>query len=235
MIDRLGRPARLLAIVGVSFVAVAAFLPWESYLDTAGFSHDRGGFDGAADGFTAILFGACLLATVTMQGVRSSRIRIVQLLPAILGLACLFIALDGLQASRAFLQEGNSGTLDPGVWLFACSALVAAVGGLLTTLIAVRSNPPLPQVNPEPLVEREFLVHVLVAVVGFVVGLYAGVRIAQGNAGPPGAESASVTIFAALLGGFAGTGLASFAWRHLRPSPAQGRRDEDLGRPPRRG
>lgn len=221
MVDRLRRSARLLSTVGVALVVVAAFLPWESFLDAADVTHTRGGWDGAADGFTGVLFALGMLIAVRAQGVQSSRIRAVQLLPAILGLACLFIALDGLQASRAHLdgivQQGSSGGLEPGIWLFVLGALLAASGGLLASLVVARTNPPLREINPEPLFDREFVGLVVATVAGFLVGLYTGVQAAQRYAGEGGAGAASVTIFAGFVGAFVCSGLAAFGWQRLGP------------------
>jgi len=83
-------------------VAVAAFLPWVTSVDVKGVSQVLGGFDGAADGFIEFLVGGGLLAVLASRGAQTSRVRTVQLLPAILGSVCLFGGLDAsVRVARA--------------------------------------------------------------------------------------------------------------------------------------
>ena len=221
MISTLRRPDRLLAAVGVGVVAVAAFLPWVTSVDVKGVSQVLGGFDGAADGFIEFLIGAGLLAVLASRGAQTSRVRTVQLLPAILGSVCLLIALDAVRAAQAHLDaiqlQGGRGELQPGLWLLVLGASVAACGGLVASVRVARANPPSYDASEPQVLDREFGALIVVGVAGFLVGVGAGPLLARTVLGAGPIES-YVSLYGAILGGFLGGGLAVSAWRRLRPS-----------------
>lgn len=219
MIDGLRRPARLLTTVGVGMVAVAAFLPWVTTVDVNGVSLALGGFDDAADGFTELLVGAGLLAVLASRGAQTSRVRTLQLLPAVLGSVSLFIALDALRAAQAHLdtvrQFGGRGELEPGLWLLVFGASVAAVGGFAATVVVARTNPLTHDASQPPVLNREFVALIVVGAVGFLLGVGAALQLAQivFAAGP---IEGYASLYGAIFGGFLGTELAVSAWRRLR-------------------
>ncbi len=221
MIQELRRPARLLATVGIGMVAVAAFLPWVTTVDVNRVYLVLGGFDGAADGFTELLVGAGLLAVLASHGAQTSRVRTLQLLPAILGLVSLFIALDALRAAQAHLdgvrQAGGHGQLEPGLWLLVLGASVAAGGGLVATVIVARANPLSHDASQPPVLDREFVTRIVVGAAGFLVGAGASVQLAHAVFGA-GPITGYASLYGAIFGGFLGTGLAVSVWRRLRPS-----------------
>jgi len=225
VIETLRRPARLLAAVGAGVVAVAAFLPWVTTVDVKGVSQVLGGFDGAADGFIELLVGAGLLAVLASRGPQTSRVRTVQLLPAILGSVSLFIALDALRATQAHLDAvrllGGRGELEPGLWLLVFGASVAAGGGLAATVMIARTNPLSFDASEPPVLNREFGALIVVGAVGFLVGVGAGPLLAQTVFGA-GPIEGYASLYGAILGGFLGAGLAVSAWRRLRPPRSLG-------------
>lgn len=225
MIEGLRRPARLLTAVGVGMVAVAAFLPWVTTVDVNGVSLVLGGFDDAADGFTELLVGAGLLAVLASRGAQTSRVRALQLLPAILGSVSLFIALDALRAAQAHLdavrQLGGRGELEPGLWLLVFGASIAAGGGLGVTVVVARTNPLSHDASQPPVFNREFVALIVVGVAGFLAGVGAGLQLAQTVFGA-GPIEGYASLYGAIFGGFVGTGLVVSAWRRLRPPRSLG-------------
>jgi hypothetical protein len=221
VIQRLRRPARLLATVGVGMVAVAAFLPWVTTVDVNGVYLVLGGFDGAADGLTELLVGAGLLAVLASHGARTSRVRTLQLLPALLGLVSLFVALDALRAAQTHLdavrQVGGHGQLEPGLWLFVFGGAVALGGGLGASFVVARANPLSHDASQPPVLDRELVLRIAVGAAGFLVGMAAGVALAQTVFGAA-PITGYASLYGAIFGGFLGTGLAVSAWRRLRPS-----------------
>lgn len=221
VIQRLRHPARPLAIVGVGMLAVAAFLPWVTTVDVNGVYLALGGFDGAADGFTELLLGAGLLAVLASRGARTSRVRTLQLLPAILGLVSLFISLDALRAAQAHLdgvrQVGGHGQLEPGSWLLVLGASLVASGGLAATVSVARANPLSHDPSQPPALDREFVARIVVGVAGFLVGLGVAVQLAHTVFGA-GPITGYASLYGAIFGGFLGAGLAVSVWRRLRTS-----------------
>lgn len=225
MIEGLRRAARLLTAVGVGMVGVAAFLPWVTTVDVNGVSLVLGGFDGAADGFTELLVGAGLLAVLASRGAQTSRVRTLQLLPAILGSVSLFISLDALRAAQAHLDAvrglGGRGELEPGLWLLVFGASVAAGGGLAATVIVSGTNPLSHDASQPPVLNREFVALIVVGAVGFLVGVGAALQLAQTIFGA-GPIEGFASLYGGILGGFLGIGLAVSAWRRLRPPRSLG-------------
>jgi hypothetical protein len=222
VIQRLRYPARLLAIVGVGVIAVAAFQPWVTTVDVNVVYLQLGGFNDAADGLTELLVGAGLLAVLASHGAQTSRVRTLQLLPAILGVVALFIALDALRAAQVHLdavrQNGGHGQLEPGLFLFVLGASVALAGGLGTSLVVAQANPLSPDASQPPVFDRAFVARILVGVAGFLVGMGVTVQLAHTVFGAaPIAGYAS--LYGAIFGGFLGTGLALSVWRRLRLRP----------------
>jgi hypothetical protein len=221
VVQRLRYPVRLLAIVGVGTVAVAVFLPWVTTVDVNGVHLVLGGFDGAADGLTELLVGAGLLAVLASHGARTSRVRTLQLLPALLGLVSLFVALDALRAAQAHLdgvrQAGGHGQLEPGLWLFVFGAAVALGGGLGASVVVARANPLSHDASQPPVLDRELVLRIAVGAAGFLVGMAACVALAQTVFGAA-PITGYASLYGAIFGGFLGTGLAVSAWRRLRPS-----------------
>ena len=123
-----------------------------------------------------------LLAAVASRGAQTSRVRTVQLLPAILGSVCLLIALDALRAAQARLDAarllGGRGEREPGLWLLVVGASVAAGGGLDASVRVARANPLSCDASEPPVLDREFGTLIGIGVVGFLVGVGAGPLLA---------------------------------------------------------
>jgi hypothetical protein len=222
VIQRLRYPARLLALVGVGIVAVAAFQPWVTTVDVNGVYLQLGGFNDAADGLMELVVGAGLLVVLASHGAQTSRVRTLQLLPAILGLVCLFIALDALRAAQVHLdgvlRVGGHGQLESGLFLLVFGASVALAGGLGSSLVVARANPLSPDASQPPVFDRAFVGRILVGAAGFLVGMGVAVQLAHTVLGA-GPIAGYASLYGAIFGGFLGTGLAVSAWRRLRLRP----------------
>lgn len=218
----LRRPERLLAAVGVVVAILAAFQPYETSTDVFGVRTVMSGFEGAADGLTEILFAGGLLAFLASRSAVGTRLRVLQLVPAALGLAAFFIALDAWRVAEtethAAAAAGGHGVMEPGIWLMIGGSAIAAIGGVLSTIVIYRSNPP----ERRPAAQRSpglgFVGGVLAAVIGAVAGGLIAAQVAYAVYGADSVPGSLASGYLAVIGGALGIGVGLTIWRRMRPA-----------------
>jgi hypothetical protein len=139
-------PSRWPIVAGLAMILVAAFLPWRTVTFPGFRPTQTNGLDTYdAPGAQLIVFAAAALVLAALPVVASSRLRIVQLLPAILGICTLIIGVEqyqsyavvGMQASP---QRGEV-ALEGGLWASIAGTFLIAIGGVLTSVVIGRDMP----------------------------------------------------------------------------------------------
>jgi hypothetical protein len=218
-------PFRLATLAGVAVVVVGVFGPWVEGVIANGSHATLNGFSGAADGAFQLVLCAVLLYLLRSRAAGESRTLIVQLLPALAGLACLAYAVIALRTidelELLLADQGASPVLSWGLGLDAAGSLLLACGALATTALVMRTYPRHPRQPAEaPLVDRRVVMIVALfigtVVVGGALGLLAGLLIL-------GSTDDAVIVFFVVAGGIVGWVVADTV---RRMGPDWGSRDE---------
>ncbi len=216
----LARPTRLLTLAGVGLLVAGVLLPWADIRSP--FSVEKiDGLSGAGDGATAFLLAILLLAVIASPPASTSRTRIVQALPGILGVGTFLVAIIVVRIlgarEQAFAASEHLDVLPGLVLLFAGSAL-ASLGGVATSVSVARAHPPLPGGASrafEPGTAAEAAVAIPFAIVGAILPVLVAVALLNGGgAGTPGLVL--VAIFGFAYGGVVGALAGVRVLRYLR-------------------
>ncbi len=131
-----------LAAAGFALVAVAAFLPWKSTgipgLPRA-VVNGIGGDE--APGLQVLLVAGVALVVITRRFLADSPSRSLELLPAFAGIATFLVAADlyvGLAPDVAAPGHALDQVIEPGTWLALAGSLFMALGGVATSVQAIR-------------------------------------------------------------------------------------------------
>lgn len=179
-------PFRLAALAGVVGVVVGVFGPWVQGVVPDGSLVTLNGFTGAADGAIQLVACAALVLLLRSRAAGESQTLIVQLLPAVAGLACLayaVIALRTLDELKFLLSDqGATPVVGWGVVLDAVGSALVAGGAVATSVLVMRTHPRRPRLPSEaPVVDRQALLIVLLILGGIfaggALGLLAGVLV----------------------------------------------------------
>jgi hypothetical protein len=139
-------PTRWPSVAGLATISVAAFLPWKTVTFPGFPPTQTNGLDTYdAPGAQLFVFAAAALILAALPAVASSRLRIVQVLPAILGMCTLVIGVEqyqsyaivGMQPSP---QRGEV-VLEGGLWASIAGTFLIAIGGVLTSVLITRDRP----------------------------------------------------------------------------------------------
>lgn len=179
-------PFRLATLAGVAIVVVGVFGPWVHGVIPDGTDATLNGFSGAADGAFQLVLCIVLVVLLWSRGAGESRTLVVQLLPALVGLACLAYAIivlrtiDELQVILA--DQGASPVLSWGLGLDAAGSVLVAGGAVATSALMMRTHPRRPRRPADaPVVDRRVLMTVALFIgavlVGGALGLLAGLLI----------------------------------------------------------
>jgi hypothetical protein len=139
-------PSRWPVVAGLATISVAAFLPWETVRNPGLRPSQTNGLDNYdAPGAQLFVFAAATLVLAALPVVASSRLRIVQLLPALLGICTLIIGIEQYQSYAIVgMQAGahrGEVALEGGLWSSIAGALLVAIGGVLTSALIGRDRP----------------------------------------------------------------------------------------------
>jgi uncharacterized membrane protein YeaQ/YmgE (transglycosylase-associated protein family) len=111
---------------------------WGWWIDIGGHTHDVGYLGQSVAGLAGSLTAISLFFVIRSPSGSSSGYRVVQLLPLLLGAACLLIVVGGFQQAygemashRAELRQAD---LDAGSWLALLGGFSAAIGSLRATM-----------------------------------------------------------------------------------------------------
>ena len=215
------RPSRWPVYPGVAGLLVGWLLPWASspdrifFWDSSVISADTK----SDDGTVAIFLGILLLGLVASRRIAISRTRLVQLAPAIVGAAILFMILPSLQwtvsSVDSAVANGWVASIEPGVPIEFAAAVLCVIGGVATTIDTVRSVPAPAEAGSSAALDRDFLASILVGAAGAVLGVVVALGIsALFGGGPDGLLTPVLLIFLVLLG----PAVAVITWRRwLRP------------------
>jgi len=129
----LREPARALVAVGSIIAIVSSPLPWAARTQIAG-DVSKTGWQGLADGFLIAVVAIVLCVVTFNRSAVASKMRIIRLLPAILGVTALLLWLSGVRtmdgAIATWRLQGYDGVYTP--WLFVClvGVVLLAAGGI---------------------------------------------------------------------------------------------------------
>jgi hypothetical protein len=209
----------IVAIAGVAVLAIGNTLPWGS----AGELNRYGAYDSYADGLWAFLCGLALVAVVVRGGTAGSRIRTVQLLPALLGIGTLLLALVGFRAVQGWVDSlaalgHEDGKVEPGAYVSLLGGALAAAGGTLYSWVTVREVAVAPSaMEADADFARQLLVRLLLVIAFTIGGGAAGVLIALRIAS--GLGSGLVLMMLALIGAAAGAAIGDRIWKAFFAPP----------------
>lgn len=181
-------PVGLGGLAGGIIVLVGAVAPWVSGSDPRDQTLTVNAFSGAGDGMMSLLFVVLLILALTSAAVAGSRTRVVQLLPAALGIVgflYMVVAVRDLPVTIDALQNlGVDPVVQPGIWIELGGSALAGLAGLAATARIVRRNPVhRDQAAVNGIVDRTLVTRVVVRLVGAAVGLGIGVWLALGTYG----------------------------------------------------
>lgn len=218
----LGRPAAALAAVGAAIVFCGVILPWVNYGDVGSSWVDGFGVD--VWGVTALAIAGSLLLVLRSRSATDGDVLLLELLPAGLGSLSVLVAINAQQSAQALVDsyQGHGISASPamGLTFLMFGAVLCAIGGIGSTVMAWRESPPAPHPLPSGSLEgdpgRGF---VLELVVGAFVSL--AFAIASGAAaltviGAGAAPSlVMVVVILSLLGALAGALITDRLWRRF--------------------
>jgi hypothetical protein len=218
-------PFGLATLAGVALVVVGVFAPWVHGVIANGTDATLNGFSGAADGAFQLVLCAALVVLLRSRAASESRTLVVQLLPAVVGLACLAYAvivlrtIDELEIILA--DQGASPALSWGLGLDAAGSVLVACGAVATSTLVMRTHPRRPRRAAEaPVVDRRVLMTVAffigTVLVGGALGLLAGLLIL-------GSTDNAAIVFFVVAGGIVGWVVADTL---RRMGPVWGSMDE---------
>jgi hypothetical protein len=139
-------PSRWPIVAGLIVISVAAFLPWETVRFPSLRPSQTNGLDNYdAPGAQLFVFAVATLVLAALPVVASSRLRVVQLLPAILGASTLIIGVEQYQAyAIVHMQPGpyrGEVVLEGGLWSSIAGSMLVGAGGMLTSVLISRDMP----------------------------------------------------------------------------------------------
>lgn len=215
-------PSRWPILAGLALIVVAAFLPWQTLLWT-GLPHETlTGMSGwSAPGMELILFSLATLGLAALPVIAESRVRVVQCLPAILGVAVLLITAGQYRqmVEGADTPGRPAAVVEWGFWVALLASGVVALGGLTTSIAIWRDRPARHSVGLRPAA----LLSMLTPVISFVGGLAVGIILAvaatpvMGNAG--GAGAPAVVLVGTIVGAIAIFRLLNSVWPSNEKAP----------------
>ena len=184
-------PVGLAGLAALVLMLVGSIGPWVSGPGPSGATVSLDGFSGAADGAVALLFALLLVLALGSRSVAGSRTRVVQLLPAGLGLVALaymVVGLRDLPVMTAALEDlGVQASTGAAVWVETGGALLACGAGLAASVSIVRRNPVRHEAAASAsAIDRDLVVRSLSWLIGAVAGAGLGVWVAVGQYGSTG-------------------------------------------------
>ncbi len=199
-------PSRWPILIGGPLVVVGSFLPWQTVTWPLGAPEVTSGassFD--APGLQLILLFALTLALAALPSVAGSRTRLVQLLPAIAGIAAGVIAIGAYQklANAGGPAGPSSYSVEGGFWLAALGSGLVALGGVATSTVISRDRPLRPEEDADPGAVLLIVPPLIALVAGLIIGVAVAVAVSPAL-GPGGSIVAPLlmliaTVVAALV------------------------------------
>lgn len=216
----LRHPARLLAVAGAAIVVVAVLMPWVDY--SVGTVHaSANGLTGDTWGVFSLAIAGGLVAVLASRTAAGSQERLIQLLPAILGLAGLVIDYDARlgaeQLADSYRATGYSASLSAGLEVLLLGSILCALGGLASSLVVWRATAAARRSSPDVAADQmagpgadfvaELAVGALVSLGCAIAGGVLALDLIRGN----GEASGLVAIFS-VLGVFVGAVITHALW-----------------------
>jgi hypothetical protein len=195
-------------------------LPWVSY----GSSSWVDGFGVDVWGVTALVLAGSLLLVLRSRSAMDDDVPLLQLLPAGLGLLSVLVAINAQQSAQVLVDSyrGQSISAYPAIGLtfLMFGAVLCAIGGIGSTVMAWRESPPAPNPLPSGSLEgapgRGF---VLELVVGAFVSLAFAIASGAAALAVIGAGAAAslvmVVVILSLLGALAGALITDRLWHRF--------------------
>jgi len=128
------------------------------------------GGSGSGDGLTAFMLGLVLLGLAMSRGAATSRTRTVQWVPAVIGVAIVLVTWSGLNSAEDQIREsaasGWPATIEPGLMIERLGAILAAAGGIMTSIVVARGHPVVADPLDRHALDRTFVTLVIVGLAG---------------------------------------------------------------------
>jgi hypothetical protein len=223
-------PFRWPVVAGIVGLGLGGLvLPWATIIEPGELAGTTSravisGASGFGDGFSAFLVSLVLLGTVASRQASKSRIRTVQLAPAILGCGAFFLALSGVNGADEEIRHGLAAgwpvTVEPGLDLERAAAIVTLLGGMATTAVVALGHPLVADPTERHGFDRQFVALLAVGAAGVLVGFWAATVVA----GFMGHDSNYATRLALLatIGVCLGPAVTVSSWRRWRRAARQG-------------
>lgn len=222
----LTRPSRWPVVVGFAGLVTGWVLPWATSPDGV-FRYGASILTAdsrAGDGITAVFFGLVLLGLAVSRQVAVSRTRVIQLAPAIVGIAIGFILLPSLNWTQDAVDQaiaiGSAASIAPG-WAVEWLAVgLCAFGGVVMTIDLSITHRVVPEPGLTTGLDADFAASVAVGLAGVALGVWLAFMLS----GMMGSEFYAERMLFLLLGGILlGPALTVSTWRGFRRS----RRDRE--------
>lgn len=217
----LTRPSRWPVVLGFAGLVAGWFLPWATSPDGV-FRYGASILTAdsrAGDGITAVFFGLVLLGLAVSRQVADSRTRVIQLAPAIVGIATAFIILPSLNWTQDAVDQaiaiGSPASISPG-WAVEWVAVGLCVfGGVVMTIDLSITHRVVPEPGLTTGLDADFAASVAVGLAGIALGVWSAFMLS----GLMGSEAYTERLLFLLVGGILlGPALAVATWRGLRRS-----------------
>jgi len=215
-------PARMVAAAGAVGLLIGAVLPWVDYsVDSVGSSIN--GIGGETWGIYVVGIAVGLLAALASRWVSDTPVRLIQLVPALLGLASVLVLLninnETQQIAASYRSQGYQVGFGPGLDALLVASLVSAGGGIAASVVTWQGNPT-PRAPTRTAASAEwqgcgdfaveFAVGVVVCFLCAVAGIVTAVAVTGGSFLTP-----ELAVALAFLGVLVGGILTDKMWRRL--------------------
>ena len=191
-------PVRLATLLGGIGLVVGSVTDWaQVWLPGYGLQQVSS-FERAGDGAIALVLGIVLIAVTWSDGLATSRIPAVVLLPLGLGVAALACVKLGFDQDQAYIASlagaGGYGSMLPGFWLTLAASVLAVVGAAAHVARLRR------EVRFSVRMSSASLTTIGAGVAGAVIGIGAAVVIGEDFSTNPTVTGSAVTFLSIILG-----------------------------------